>query len=305
MTHPFTKLAVVRSADGTRLAVFEAGNPEGPVVVALHGFPDNHSVWDGLAAELGDRFRVIAYDVRGAGESDKPTARAAYRLDRLSEDFRAVIDGVSPDAPVHLVAHDWGSIQSWRSMTDPSFTERVATFTSISGPALDYCAVWMRDRKNAGASARQLLSSYYMFLFQLPVLPEQLLSRKFVERGIARVEMLGRADAANAVPLTRDLADRTNGINLYRANAADLMLRPKPARTRVPTLVLVPVDDPFARARVAAEAPVPWVDDLTVIEIPGSHWVVTARADLVAMHVADYIDGHTVAPAGAKKKSRR
>ncbi len=57
----------------------ESGNPEGPVLVALHGFPDNHPVWDGVAAELGDEFRFVTYDVRGAGESDKPTATSAYR----------------------------------------------------------------------------------------------------------------------------------------------------------------------------------------------------------------------------------
>ncbi len=287
----FVKHAVVPSVDGTRLAVFEAGNPAGPVVVAVHGYPDNHTVWDGIAAELGDRYRVIAYDVRGAGDSDKPTGRAAYRMERLSEDFRAVIDHVSPDAPVHLLAHDWGSIQAWAPVTDPTFTDRIASFTSISGPSMDYAGVWLRDRSHAAASARQLLHSYYMFFFQLPALPERLVGLDFVERGITRVEMLGRTDAATATPVARGLADRTNGINLYRANVMHRVLRPKPQPTLVPTLVLAPVDDPFATVRVSTEAPVPFVDDLTVVEIPGSHWVVTARPDLVAMHVHEFIAG--------------
>src|SRR5689334_1586392 len=106
MTHLSVKPSSVTSADGTRLAVFESGNPNGPVLVAVHGYPDNHTVWDGVAADLSDRYRVITYDVRGAGASDKPTGRAAYKRDRLTEDFAAVIDAVSPDAPVHLLAHD-------------------------------------------------------------------------------------------------------------------------------------------------------------------------------------------------------
>ncbi len=313
MTPQVVKPSLVRpqvtSADGSRLAVFESGNPEGPVVVAVHGFPDNHTVWDGIAAELGDRFRVVTYDVRGAGDSDKPIGRAAYRMERLTEDFRAVIDDVSPDAPVHLLAHDWGSIQSWAPVTDPSFADRIASFTSISGPSMDYAGVWMQDvRSHPGASLRQLLASYYMVLFQIPRLPERIVGLPFVQKGIARVKLDGRADLATAEPLGLGLADLTNGINLYRANVLHRVLHPKPRRTAVPTLVLAPVDDPFARLRVATEAPVPFVDDLTVVEIPGSHWAVTARPDLIAMYLREFVDAHgpeqTPAPI-PRRKARR
>ncbi len=306
---PSATCSHVTSADGTRLAVFESGNPAGPVVVAVHGYPDNHTVWDGIAAELGDCFRVVTYDVRGAGESDKPTGRAAYRMERLTEDFRAVIDAVSPGAPVHLLAHDWGSIQAWAPVTDPSFADRLASFTSISGPSMDHAGAWLRDRSHVAASLRQLLRSYYMFLFQVPRLPERLVGLDVVERGITRVEMLGRADAATGTPVARGVADRTNGINLYRANVFQRVLRPRPRRTAVPTLVLVPAEDPFVTADVSSGAPVPFVDDLTVTEIPGSHWVVTARPDLVAMHVRDFVESRSEtaggpAPAPGKRARR-
>ena len=301
MTQTFVK--TVTSADGTRLAVFESGNPAGPVVVAVHGYPDNHTVWDGIATELGDRYRVISYDVRGAGESDKPTRRTAYRIERLTEDFAAVIDDVSPDSPVHLLAHDWGAIQSWGPVTDPAFRGRIATHTSISGPSMDYAGAWLRDRSHLGATASQLLHSYYMFLFQIPRLPERLVRLAFVERGIARVELLGRPDADSATPVVRGIADKTNGINLYRANVLQRVTRPNPQRTFVPTQVLAPVDDPFAGVAVATGAPVPYVDDLTVVEIPGSHWVVTARPDLIAMYVHDFIEA-TVPAAKPGKRAR-
>jgi pimeloyl-ACP methyl ester carboxylesterase len=294
----------VTSADGTRIAVFTGGRPDGPVLVAVHGYPDNHSVWDGVAAHLGDTFRVVTYDVRGAGASDKPQGKAAYLIPRLTEDFRAVIDAVSPDAPVHLLAHDWGAIQSWGPVTDPTFVDRIATHTSISGPSMDYAGMWLRDRAHVGASVRQMLHSYYMALFQIPRLPERVVRLKFVERGISRVELAGRPDAATATPVERGLADKTNGINLYRANVPRQLLRPRPARTLVPTQVLAPVDDPFATERVVTEAPVPYVDDLTVTRIPGSHWVVTARPDLVAEHVRSFIAAKSD-QAPAPKKARR
>src|SRR5437899_2480802 len=119
----------VRSTDGVDLAVFETGHPHNPTIVAVHGYPDNHHVWDGVVELLAQRYHVVAYDVRGAGESDQPSGRAAYRQQRLTDDFVSVLDAVSPDEPVHLLAHDWGSIQSWPTLADPRVEGRVTSFT--------------------------------------------------------------------------------------------------------------------------------------------------------------------------------
>jgi len=265
----------VTSTDGVRIAVHEYGDPDGPVLVAVHGYPDNHRVWDGIARELAD-FRVVAYDVRGAGESDKPAGRAAYRNDRLADDLAAVLDAVSPDDPVHMLGHDWGSIQLWQPLSEPRFADRVATFTSISGPSLDHAGAWLRERGHRAASVRQVLASTYMAMFQVPRLPEAVLRRAPVER------VAGRA-------FPRSAADKTNGINLYRANVPGALLRPQPPRLRLPVLVLAPVDDPYSRLATATQAPVPYVDDLTVEQIPGGHWVVAADPGTVARHVRDFI----------------
>src|SRR5579875_1691549 len=123
----------VTSTDGTRIAVFDSGAPapDSAVLVAVHGYPDNHTVWDGFVAEAAGRHRVVRYDVRGTGESDKPTTRAAYRVEHLVEDLRAVIAAVSPGAPVHVVAHDWGSVQCWPALSDRTLAGHIAGFTSI------------------------------------------------------------------------------------------------------------------------------------------------------------------------------
>jgi pimeloyl-ACP methyl ester carboxylesterase len=265
----------VTSSDDVRLAVHESGDPDGPVLVAVHGFPDNHHVWDGIAAELGD-FRFVAYDVRGAGESDKPTGRAAYRIERLADDLAAVLDAVSPDAPVHLLGHDWGSMQLWQPVADPRFAGRVATFTSISGPSPDYVGAWFRDRRNVGSSVRQVLASTYMALFQVPRVPEAVLRRAPVER------VAGRS-------FRRTAADKTNGINIYRANMPARVLRPRPTRVEIPVLVLAPVDDPYSRLATATQAPLPYVDDLTVETIEGGHWVVAEDPRLVAERVRAFV----------------
>jgi pimeloyl-ACP methyl ester carboxylesterase len=266
----------VRSSDGVRLAVHESGNPDGPVLVAVHGYPDNHRVWDGVAAELGDRFRVVTYDVRGAGDSDKPVGRAAYRIERLGDDLLAVLDAVSPDAPVHLVGHDWGSMQLWEPLAEARLAPRVATFTSISGPSLAYAGAWLRGLRHLGPSLRQLLVSTYMVLFQIPWLPELVLRR-------ARVERVAGGE------FPRSVADKVNGINLYRANVMARVLRPRPVGLDLPVLVLAPVGDPYSRLATATEAPVRYVADLTVERIPGGHWVVAEQPTLVAERIRAFV----------------
>jgi pimeloyl-ACP methyl ester carboxylesterase len=59
----------ITSTDGVTLRVYESGPPSAPTVVCVHGYPDNHTLWDGVVAELALRYHVVSYDVRGAGES--------------------------------------------------------------------------------------------------------------------------------------------------------------------------------------------------------------------------------------------
>src|SRR5262245_38702826 len=156
----------ITSTDGVRLAVHESGDRSAPTVLCVHGYPDSSAVWDGVAAELAGRYHVVRYDVRGAGASDRPWARSAYRIDQL------VADPVSPHAPVHLLGHDWGSVQCWSAVSDERLAERIASFTSVSGPDLDQAAAWMRSALRPGDAklrhvVRQLLESNYILLFNL------------------------------------------------------------------------------------------------------------------------------------------
>ncbi len=284
----------VISSDGVGLAVFESGDPAAPTIVAVHGYPDNHAVWDGVAALLADRFHVVTYDVRGAGASDKPGATSAYRMPQLVDDLAAVIDAVSPAAPVHLLAHDWGSIQSWPAVTDERLAGRIATFTSVSGPSLDYSGAWLRQvRRHPGASLRQLAHSYYIGLFQLPGLPELAVRRGLLDRGLALSTAGSRSVAAVDADPQRTPADKLNGINLYRANMVGRLSRPRPVPAPLPVQVVVAEQDPFVTPQLAVEAAQPWVTDLTVRRLAGGHWVVSERPDLIARLTSEFIAAKT------------
>ena len=123
----------VTASDGVTLAVhrYTEVDPQRPTILAIHGYPDNHHVWDGVAERLGQRFNVVAYDVRGAGESSCPAGRSGYRLPQLISDIGAVIDSLGAGR-VHLLAHDWGSIQAWAAVTDESTPPDMATTTRVS-----------------------------------------------------------------------------------------------------------------------------------------------------------------------------
>ena len=105
-----------------RLAVFESplpgtspsGDDPRPTVVLVHGWPDTHHLWTHVAPLLAGDFRVIAYDCRGFGDSDRPDGDDPYRLSEMADDLFAVIDAVSPDNAVHVLAHDWGSVSPGR-----------------------------------------------------------------------------------------------------------------------------------------------------------------------------------------------
>ena len=270
----------VTSADGVTLAVYEAGSPSAPTLVLVHGYPDNHAVWDNLARVLGDRFHVVRYDVRGTGASDKPAKRRAYRMERLVDDLSAVIDAVSPTAKVHLVGHDWGSVQGWGAVTDQKACARIATFTSISGPCLEYGGAWLWDvRAHPYDSLRQAAHSYYVLLFHLPRLPELA-----IRRG------LGAGAVPRHVPSTE--ADAVNGLQLYRANVLP-RLRAEPVRTTIPVQVIAPERDRFVTPAFAIGSARPWVDDLATYVLPAGHWVISKRPDLVAPLIADFIAART------------
>ncbi|TDO51197.1 pimeloyl-ACP methyl ester carboxylesterase [Kribbella sp. VKM Ac-2571] len=248
------------------------------MLVCVHGYPDNASLWGPVAELLADDFQVVAYDVRGAGDSDHPASTAAYTLDRLQEDFQAVIDQVSPDRPVHVLAHDWGSIQAWHFVTAPDLHPRIASFTSISGPSLDHAGYFLRQRSLA--ALKQLLHSWYIFYFHLPWLPELGWRKGWAHRAFNRLEKQQPDD-------NRSLTDYVNGMKLYRANVIPRLLRPAERRSDVPVLAVSPDADPFVTTPLQTDI-ARWAPNLTVKVVRGGHWMPRNDPGLVAQLVLDH-----------------
>ena len=92
-----------------RLHYALAGDPAGPLILCLHGFPEYWAAWSAVMAELAEDFFVVAPDQRGFNLSFKPQGEEAYRARLLVADLAALADHLSPDRPFVLAGHDWGA----------------------------------------------------------------------------------------------------------------------------------------------------------------------------------------------------
>ena len=230
----------VEASDGARVAVNERGDPDAPTVLCVHGFPDDHRVWNGVAEELDSSFHVVTFDVRGSGRSDRPPRIRDYRLDQLADDIGRVIDAVSPGRPVHVLGHDWGSVQAWHVATDPVQRHRVASLTSVSGPCLDHVPYWIRSRLAAGPRGwkdilGQWKSPIYMGFFQLPWLAPLACRVGLVDATIALAARFetGSRQADSSAGRARD---NRWALRIYTANLLPRLLRPRKRSTQPPSL---------------------------------------------------------------------
>lgn len=277
---------------GVKLAVYESGTEHPITLVFVHGYPDDHTVWDGVIEALEGTYHCVSYDVRGAGASDAPSDLSGYDMEELSRDLGRVLDAVSPNAPVHLIGHDWGSIQSWESVTTDRLRGRIASFTSISGPCLDHVGHLLRSqlRERSLASFRaigsQLAKSWYIGMFHVPGLAERAWSSGTLSKRFPEVLLHTEGVRARVHP-GRD-RDGSRGVGLYRANMRPRITNPGHRRANVPVQLIVPTQDRYVGADLFQEV-ARWVPDLERHDVSAGHWFVLSDPKRAAGLVDAYV----------------
>jgi pimeloyl-ACP methyl ester carboxylesterase len=275
------------------LAVFEAGDAAAPTVLLVHGWPDTHHLWHAVTDHLVEDFHVVSYDTRGMGETSDPGSVEGFRLPELASDLFAVADAVSPDAPVHVLGHDWGSVQSWEAVCDDRATERIASFTSISGPNIDHLGHWTRRQlgrslKGTVDVLRQAASSSYVAFFVSPAAPpafRKVGSKERWDQFLLTAEGIQPDLKNHAATLEQDMV---NGLRYYRANVLRGLGGPRERRTKIPVLQLIAKKDPAIRPANLDES-ARWTENLEQREVPYGHWVPLSHPEVVAEETARFI----------------
>ncbi|KUM95094.1 short-chain dehydrogenase [Streptomyces cellostaticus] len=301
---------------GVELCVAELGDPEQPTVVLVHGYPDSKEVWSEVAARLADRcgFHVVLYDVRGHGRSTAPQPlRGGFTLAKLTDDFLAVVDTVSPNHPVHVVGHDWGSVQSWEFVTVGRTEGRIASFTSMSGPSLDHFGHWINARmkrptpRRVGQLLGQGAKSWYVYLLHTPALPELAWRGPLGKRWpkiLQRVEKV----PGDGYPTASLPSDAAHGAWLYRDNVRARLRRPRPdAYAHAPVQLITPQGDAFLSERLYDDLD-QWVPRLTRRTLPAKHWIPRTRPDQLAAWIEEFVtavEGGRPEPAATGRHAER
>ncbi|WP_344524391.1 SDR family oxidoreductase [Streptomyces albiaxialis] len=286
---------------GVELCVVERGDPERPTVVLVHGYPDSKEVWSDVADRLEASFHVVMYDVRGCGRSSAPKPlRGGFTLEKLTDDFLAVADAVSPGSPVHLVGHDWGSVQGWEFATVRRTEGRIASFTTMSGPSLDHFGHWIKKRMTRPTPRRaaQLLGqgakSWYVYMLHTPVLPELTWKGPLGKKWPKILEMMEKVPASPgddrpAYPTPSLPTDAAHGAWLYRDNVRARLRRPRPdCYAHVPVQLITPTGDAFLSQRLYDDLEL-WAPKLTRRTLPAKHWVPRTRPDQLAAWIGEFV----------------
>jgi pimeloyl-ACP methyl ester carboxylesterase len=221
-----------------RLHYAECGGGD-DLVILLHGFPECWYSWRHQLPVLGERYHVVAPDMRGYNLSEKPKGVENYRIEPLVQDIVELIDYFGKKKAA-IVAHDWGAGVAWAlAQRHPELVSKLVTM-QVPPPA-----AW-----RVNFTLRQLRHSWYMFFFQLPRLPEWWASAndfaridKMFRETSVRAGAFSAEDIAVYKEALRQPGALTASINYYRANVFRSLIRggvetPDQGKIKVPTLFI-------------------------------------------------------------------
>lgn len=272
------------TTNGIRLHYVTQG--EGQLMLMLHGFPEFWYSWRHQISEFAKDFKVVAPDLRGYNDSDKPAHKSAYVMTEFIQDMKGLIEALGYDRAI-LIGHDWGGAIAWQfAYTHPAMVDRLIVL-NIPHPAK--FAEGLR-------TPQQLIKSSYIFFFQLPLLPEwfiQLNDYKALESAFAGMAVNKKTFSQVDIDAYKDaFAKRgalTATLNYYRNLFQQGITTREWGVLDVPTLMIWGEDDlPLGKELTYGTAQ--YVRDFRVRYIPNcSHWVQQEQPQLVNQYIREFL----------------
>ncbi|MFZ5443515.1 MAG: alpha/beta fold hydrolase [Myxococcota bacterium] len=286
VSHHFVDLALLR------MHYVEVGPSSGPLVVLLHGFPENWWSWRYQLEPLANAgFRVVAPDLRGYGDTQK---HGPYDIDTLTTDVCRFIEALGA-RKARIVGHDWGGAVAWHlAAKRPDFCERLAVL-NCPHPAV------MRQALINKPSLEQLKRSWYFFFFLLPGLPEWLLTRN---DGANTARTIKSASIDRTHFLDDELQPFREGIqkpgaasamvgwyrDIVKSGLRNPFSPPAYDDITADTLLIWGMDDPALGYADLVPGTEKFVSKLTIKQIPGcGHFVHAERPDLVTPALIEFL----------------
>lgn len=275
-----------------RLSVVEAG--DGEPVILLHGFPElSHSWRHQIPALAAAGYRVLAPDLRGYGDSDRPERVEDYAIATLVGDLAGLVAEAGGGA--HLVGHDWGGSLAWvLAATQPAM---VRSLVILNSPHPTASAEARRE------SDAQKAKSWYMLLFQFPGVAETYLSaddfanlRAFVF-DTAPPGTFPEEDRRVFIDALRRDGALTAALNYYRANmppAAWIRTPPQLPPVSVPTMIVWGEEDAYLGMELLDRSVEKCAGPVRVERVPGvGHWIQQQAPERVNALLLDWLASRT------------
>ncbi|NWF57851.1 MAG: alpha/beta hydrolase [Fischerella sp.] len=272
------------NTNGVKLHYVTQG--EGPLMLMLHGFPEFWYSWRHQIPEFSQNFKVIAVDLRGYNDSEKPKEQSAYVMDEFIKDIEGLIRGLGYEQCI-LVGHDWGGAIAWCfAYAHPEMVEKLIILN------IPHPAKFSEGLRTPG----QLLRSSYMFLFQLPWVPELLIQSfdyQTIENAFKGMAVNKSAFTQADIDAYKDAAAKrgalTAMLNYYRNIFQQKMLNQSWSVLEVPTLMIWGEKD-TALGKELTYGTEAYVRNLQIRYIPNcSHWVQQERPELVNQYIREFL----------------
>lgn len=253
----------------------------------LHGFPEFWYSWRHQIPEFAKDYKVVAVDLRGYNDSDKPQAQSAYVMSEFVEDIRGVISGLGYESCI-LVGHDWGGAIAWSFAY--AYPELVSRLIVMNLPHPAKFAAGLK-------TSQQMLKSWYIAFFQVPFLPEfliQLNDYRLIEEAFRGMAIDRSAFTDEDIEQYKNaFAKRgalTGTINYYRNLPTYLSQKKVWGILKIPTLMIWGEEDRYLGKELTYGTE-EYVQDLRIRYIPNcSHWVQQEQPMLVNQMMREFLD---------------